>query len=152
MFAEPPWTQNGQWAHMLIVLLCLFVGLITSRCQLQGSGTACLKNAPTVCMMPGSRELPAGPACLWVSGAPLAKQGHTNWLLVMFSSTCTHWLGHWPTHMFMHYFYTVIHAHACLNRGQHTWFPNAHKHDRCQHTHTGCIHTHTHTRQTLIST
>lgn len=47
--------QIYQWAHTLIVWLCLFVRLITSRCQLQGSGTAGLKTAPATRNMPGSR-------------------------------------------------------------------------------------------------
>lgn len=68
--------QIYQWAHTLIVWLCLFVRLITSRCQLQGSGTAGLKTAPATRNMPGSREVPAGPACLWVSGASGTSEAH----------------------------------------------------------------------------
>lgn len=47
MFSEPHGTENEQWAHTFIVLFCLFVRLITSRCQFQGSGAAGLKECPS---------------------------------------------------------------------------------------------------------
>lgn len=110
--------QIYQCAHTLIVWLCLFVRLITSRCQLQGSGTAGLKTAPATRNMPGSREVPAGPACLWVSGASGTSEAH--WLLVMCSSAQSHTLRRANSqtthhaHMFMHYFYTIAHVRTCI--------------------------------------
>lgn len=142
MFSEPYWTENEQWAHSLIALFCLFVRLITSRCQLQGSGAAGLKNAQATCRLPGARSCQLAPAA---SGF----QGHTKWLLVNVRAR-THSETNPPAHMFMHYFYTFVRVHTCLHQGRHTWFPIcAHTQawlNTLAHAHTVLIHTRTPTK------
>lgn len=110
---------------LFIVMLCLFVRLITSRCQLQGSGTAGSETAPATRRDAWEQRGASWP-CMPLGFRSLRHIRDTlTDSLVMCSSPYTHThnetckLTHTThqAHMLMHYFYTI--AHACIKASTH---------------------------------
>lgn len=136
MFSEPHWTENGQWAYTLIVLLRQFVRVITSRCQLQGLGGCRTKKCR------GSAE------AAWEqrdASWPWLPSGFKDTLTDSLSCVWAHTVTETNTlpHMFVPYFSAFVHVHACLHQGRHTnshmcsyaWL-NTQAYSLFKHTHT----------------